>query len=113
MWIFVAFWLSITYSAFFKRGTDTGVRLTKIDESFRYVIIPALLGFGIYSLINGAPFTQPWYAAKAALFGVALIIGLMLRFIMRHWVILFRQIAAGPNPEAEARLDRELALDFH
>ena len=110
MWIFVAFWLSITYSAFFKRGTDTGVRLTKIDESFRYVIIPALLGFGIYSLINGAPFTQPWYAAKAALFGVALIIGLMLRFIMRHWVILFRQIAAGPNPEAEARLDRELAF---
>ena len=110
MWIFVGFWLSITYSAFFKRGTDAGVRLTKIDESFRYVIIPALIGFGIYSLINGAPFTQPWYAAKATLYGVALIIGLMLRFIMRHWVMLFRQIAAGPNPEAEARLDRELAF---
>lgn len=110
MWIFVIFWLSITYSAFFKRGTDAGVKLTKIDESFRYVIIPALLGFGIYSLIYGAPFTQPWYAAKAALYGVALIIGLMLRFIMRHWVMLFRQIAAGPNPEAEARLDKELAF---
>ncbi len=110
MWIFVAFWLSITYSAFFKRGTDLGVKLTKIDESFRYVIIPALLVFGIYSLINGTPFTQPWYAAKAALFGVALIIGLLLRFIMRHWVMLFRQIAEGPNPEAEARLDRELAF---
>ena len=110
MWIFVAFWLSITYSAFFKRGTDLGVKLTKIDESFRYVIIPALIGLGIYSIINGAPFTQPWYAAKAALFGVALIIGLLLRFIMRHWVMLFRQIAEGPNPEAEARLDRELAF---
>jgi len=110
MWVFVAFWLSITYSAFFNRGTDLGVKLTKIDESFRYFIIPALLGFGIYSLINGAPFTQPWYAAKAALFGVTLIIGLMLRFIMRHWVMLFRQIAEGPNPEAEARLDRELAF---
>ncbi|MGI9263262.1 MAG: hypothetical protein ACR2QR_14545 [Woeseiaceae bacterium] len=110
MWIFVAFWLSITYSAFFKRGTDLGVKLTRIDESFRYFIIPALLGFGIYSLINGAPFTQPWYAAKAALFGVALIIGLMLRFIMRHWVMLFRKIAAGPNPEAEAQLDKELAF---
>ena len=41
---------------------------------------------------------------------MALIIGLLLRFIMRHWVMLFRQIAAGPNPEAEARLDRELAF---
>ena len=110
MWILVAIWLSITYSAFFKRGTDAGVRLTKIDESFRYIIIPALLVFGIYSIVTGWPFTAPWYAAKAALYGVALIIGLLLRFIMRHWVMLFRQIAEGPNPEAEARLDKELAF---
>jgi hypothetical protein len=110
MWILVAGWLSITYGAFFSRGTDRGVMLTKIDESFRYVVIPALLIFGIYSLVEGAPFTAPWYAAKAALYGVALIIGLLLRFIMRHWVMLFRQIAEGPNPEAEARLDKELAF---
>ena len=110
MWIFVAFWLSITFTAFAKRGTDTGVRFTKIDESFRYVVIPLLLIFGIYSIVKGMPFTAPWYAAKVALYGVALIIGLLLRFIMRHWVMLFRQIEAGPNPEAEARLDKELAF---
>ena len=110
MWIFVAFWLSITWAAFAKRGTDAGVRLTKIDESFRYVIIPLLIGFAIYSLATNWPFSQGWYAAKAGLYGVALIIGLLLRFIMRHWVMLFRQIAEGPNPEAEARLDKELAF---
>lgn len=110
MWIFVAFWLSITYAAFFNRGTDLGVRLTRIDESFRYVVIPLLLIFGIYSLIKAWPFTAPWYAAKVTLYGVALIIGLMLRFIMRHWVMLFRRIAAGDDPDAEARLDKELAF---
>ena len=110
MWIFVIFWLSITFSAYYNRGTDLGVRLTKIDESFRYVVIPLLLIFGIYSLVKGAPFTAPWYAAKATLYGVALIIGLLLRFIMRNWVMLFRQIAAGNDPQAEARLDRELAF---
>lgn len=110
MWLFVAFWLSITYTAFFKRGTDTGVRMTKIDESFRYVVIPLLIVFGIYSLYNSWPFTQDWYAAKATLYGVALIIGLMLRVIMRNWVHLFRAIAAGPNPGAEAKLDRQLAF---
>ena len=110
MWIFVAGWLAITYSAFFKRGTDLGVKLTKIDESFRYIIIPALLIFGIWSLFGDGPFVLDWYSAKVALYGVALIIGLLLRFIMRHWVMLFREIAAGPNPEAEARLDRELAM---
>jgi len=110
MWIFVAIWLSITYTAFFKRGTDTGVRFTKIDESFRYVAIPLLIGFGIYSLYKSWPFTQDWYAAKATLYGVALIIGLGLRIIMRNWVHLFRAIAAGPNPEAEAKLDSQLAF---
>ncbi|MGI9237387.1 MAG: hypothetical protein ACR2QZ_08315 [Woeseiaceae bacterium] len=110
MWVFVAGWLSITYAAFFNRGTDLGVRLTKIDESFRYVVIPALLIFGIYSIVTGWPFTAPWYAAKATLYGTALIIGLMLRFIMRNWVHLFRQIAAGPNLEAEAKLDKQLAF---
>lgn len=110
MWVFVAGWLSITYGAYFNRGTDLGLRLTKIDESFRYVVIPALLFFGLYSIFQGAPFTQPWYAAKVALYGLALIIGLLLRFIMRNWVLLFRAIAAGPNPEAEAKLDKQLAI---
>lgn len=109
MWIFVAGWLCITYGAFINRGTDLGVRLTKIDESFRYVIIPALLTFGIYSLVKAWPFTLPWYAAKVTIYGIALIIGLLLRFIMRRWVMLFRRIAAGNDPEAEAMLDKELA----
>ncbi len=110
MWIFVAGWLTITYSAFFKRGTDIGLTLTKADEAIRYVVIPALIGFGVYSLMTGWPFTQNWYAAKAALYGVALIIGLLLRFIMRDWVIQFRKLADGPDPDAEARLDKRLAF---
>ena len=109
MWVLVAGWLTITYSAFFKRGTDLGVKLTKIDESFRYVVIPALLIFGIYSLVSGWPFTAPWYAAKATLYGVALIIGLLLRFIMRRWVMLFRRISEDNDGQAEATLDKELA----
>ena len=110
MWIAVACWLMLTWTAFFKRGTDLGLTLTKADEAIRYVLIPALIGLGIYSLMTGWPFNQPWYAAKAGLYGVALIIGLMLRFIMRDWVIQFRKLAAGPDPEAEERLDKRLAF---
>lgn len=110
MWVFVAGWLAITYGAIFNRGTDLGVKLTRIDESFRYVVILLLLVFGIYSIVSGWPFAAPWYAAKATLYGVALIIGLLLRIIMRNWMPLFRVIAAGPNPEAEAKLDKQLAF---
>lgn len=110
MWILVAGWLCITYGAFLNRGTDLGAKLMKIDESILYVIIALLLIFGIYSVVKGWPFSASWYAAKAALYGIALIIGLTLRIIVRNWTNLFQVIAAGANPEAEAKLDRQLAF---
>lgn len=111
MWIFVAGWLLLTWAAFAKRGTDLGITLTRIDESIRYVVIPALLVTGIASLIWGHPFEMGWYAAKATLFAGLLIIGLMLRVIMRDWVRLFRRIAAeGSTDEVEDQLSRALAF---
>ena len=111
MWVFVAIWLSITYSAFFKRGTDAGLTLTKIDEAIRYVVIPLLLGFGVYSFFTNWPFLFPWYAAKVTIYGLLLVIGLLLRFIMRDWVIQFRKLAAdGSTPEVEEHLSKSLAF---
>ena len=110
VWILAAGWLSITLGAFLKHGTDLGARLTKIDVSFHYVIIALLLIFGIYSVVTDWPFTAPWYAAKVALYGVALTIAMIVRIIMRSWADLFREIAAGSNPEAGARLHSQLTL---
>ena len=110
IWILAAAWLSITLGASLKRGTDLGERLTKIDVSIHYVIIALLLIFGIYSVVTGWPFTAPWYAAKTALYGVALVIALIVRIIMRSWPDLFRAIASGSNAEADARLQGRVAL---
>ncbi|MBR78309.1 MAG: hypothetical protein CMP02_02280 [Woeseiaceae bacterium] len=111
MWVFVAFWLSITFTAFRFRGTDKGLFYTRVDESFRYVVIPMLVGFGIYSLFTGWPFTASWYAAKALIYGLLLIIGLLLRFIMKEWVILFRILDnEGSNVEVENKLSKSLAF---
>ncbi len=110
MWVLVAGWLSITFGAFFNSGSDLGVKLTRIDESFRNVVIALLLIFGIYSIATGWPFTAPWYAAKVALYGVAMIIGLLLRVIMANLVDLFRESVEGMNPEAETKLNSQLAL---
>ncbi|MCE2843126.1 MAG: hypothetical protein LW689_10305 [Novosphingobium sp.] len=49
-----------------------------------------------------------WYAWKFTLYGFALCIGLGLRWIMRAWTTRFRQLAEGPNPAAEAALEREI-----
>jgi len=114
MWLFVAVWLGICWTAFFKRGTDLGVKLTKIDESFRYIIIPVLVISAIASLMGYGPFEagvmQKWFSIKVGLYGGLLIIGLVLRYIMREWVTLFRILAEGPNVDAENRLASSMRL---
>ncbi len=110
MWVFVACWCALTWTAFAKRGTDTGVRLTKIDEAIRYVIIPVLLGSAAWSLFGDGPLTANWYAAKVFIYALMLVIGLYLRYIMRDWVGAFRQLAAdGPNESISAAMERSLA----
>lgn len=113
MWVVMLSWLALTWSAFLKRETDTGIRLTKIDEKLRYILIPAIFIVCITSLLGYGPLnTGPgmyWYPAKLGLYGFTLIIGLGLRYIMRAWTTRFRVLALGPNPAEEAALEREFA----
>ena len=111
MWIAVAGWLALCWSAFIKRETDTGIMLTKIDERVRWVLIPVIFFVGISSLLGHGPFIATegsrWYAAKFTLYGFTLCIGLGLRWIMRQWTTRFRRLALGPDPIEEAALERE------
>lgn len=112
MWLFVAGWLGLCWGAFFKRETDIGIRLTKIDEAIRYILIPLIFVVGISSLMGNGPLEAGegtrWYATKLTLYGFTLCIGLGLRWIMRLWTMRFRALAAGPDPVQEAALEREI-----
>jgi small-conductance mechanosensitive channel len=111
MWILTAAWVALALSAFVRRGTDAGIRLTRFDDRIRYVLIPALAVTATMSLLTGHPFTAKWYAAKVLIYSGLLVIGLILRFVMRHWTETFRQLAAGgPNAELEAKLTREIRI---
>ena len=115
MWGFFAFWLAVCWAAFIHRETDKGLALTIFDERIRFLFIPLILIVGITSLLGYGPFNagpmQKWYSAKVMLFGVLLIIGLKLRFIMREWTELFRVLAANPEDhEAEATLEKSIKV---
>ncbi len=58
LWIATACWLSLTWTAFFSRGTDLGLALTKADEAIRYVVIPALFILAFLSLFTEARSTS-------------------------------------------------------
>ena len=113
MWVFFAAWLAICWAAFFARETDKGLKLTKFDEKIRFLFIPLILLAAISSLMGHGPFSagemQKWYSAKVLVFGLLLIIGLKLRFIMREWTELFRVLAADPdNQQAENTLEKSI-----
>ena len=112
MWIAFAAWLALCWGAFIKRETDIGIRLTKIDEAIRFVVIPLLFIVSISSLLGHGPLEaglgQGWYSAKMFVYGITLIIGLKLRFIMREWTSMFRILAQGPNAAVEGKLDKSI-----
>jgi hypothetical protein len=116
VWLLTAAWLSLTWGAFVRRETDTGIMLTRWDERMRYGLIPVLAGLAIWSFIaKDGPLGGPaeswsgWYPAKVLIYSGMLVIGLVLRFVMRHWTTIFRELAAGgPRDVLEARLNKEI-----
>ena len=112
IWLLSAGWLALCWAAFVYRETDRGIRLTVWDERIRYLVIPALLISAGLSLLGYGPFEagagQKWFSWKILIYGLLLIIGLQLRYIMREWTELFRVLAAGPDPKAESTLEKSL-----
>ena len=105
---------AVTYGAYFTRGKPISARLYKIEDWSRYLLIPTLIGLGACSLLGYGPFEagegQKWYSAKVMTFGMLLIIGVILRFVMHEWPELFKILAAGPNDDAEAKLAKSIRL---
>lgn len=111
-WLATAAWLCLTWSAFLTRESELGLKLTKLDEALRYLLIPLLFYVGISSWLGHGPLNVVegtyWYPAKISFYAFALCIGLGLRFIMRGWTTRFRRLAEGPNPAEEAALEQEI-----
>jgi hypothetical protein len=114
MWILYFALFSVTYGAYFTRGKPISALLYKIEDWSRYLLIPTLIGLGACSLLGYGPFDasegQKWYSAKVMTFGMLLIIGVILRFVMHEWPELFKILAAGPNDDAEAKLAKSIRL---
>jgi hypothetical protein len=114
IWALGLSWLGLCWAAFFKRETDTGIRLTRIDESVRFVLIPLLALCAISSLLGHGPFRGGtglnWYPTKILIYSLTLVIGLKLRFIMREWTVMFRKLDQAPDAAVEARLERSIRI---
>lgn len=114
MWLFFAVWLAMTWTAFIKRESDIGIKVTRAEELLRYPLIAALFIVSFMALNGSGPITSgvgnDWYPTKMALYAFALCIGLFLRLVMRRWTERFRILAMGPDAEQEAALAKEIRM---
>jgi len=114
MWLFTAAWLLLCWAAFVYRNSARGTTLTKIDESIRYVLIPAMFVSAIASLLGYGPFNaemgQKWYSVKILIFSLLLVIGLILRFVMREWTAIFIKLDQKEDADLEAKLVKSIRM---
>ena len=112
MWLFFAIWLAMTWTAFIKRETDIGIKVTRTEELLRYPLIATLFIVAFLAFRGEGPIQvgdgNDWYPTKMALYAFALCIGLFLRLVMRRWTERFRILAMGPDAAQEAALAREI-----
>jgi len=113
MWLIFAVWLGMTWTAFLKRETDVGIKVTRLEEMLRYPLIVALVVVSVMAFYGNGPIESGsgmyWYPAKMGLYAFALVIGLFLRLVMRRWTMRFRILAQGPDAVQEAALEREIS----
>jgi hypothetical protein len=104
----------LTWAAFAARGTPRFKLLSGLEDWTRYLLIPALIIVSAASLLGHGPLAaedgQRWYAAKMLTFGLALIIGVVLRLVMHEWQKLFPVLEAGADAVVEAKLARSIGV---
>jgi hypothetical protein len=110
VWVGALAWFAVNLLGYLRRGTPRGERLRNVDQAIRWVLAPTLIGVGLWSVIAGQPLAPVFVAWKVIVFGCMIVVGLVLRSIMRHWVTGFRRLAQeGPTPDVNAIFDRSLA----
>lgn len=109
VWIAALAWLAVNVAGYLRQGTAVGERLRTIDQYVRLLLAPLLLGVGTWSVITGAPIAATFIALKLVVFGCMIVVGLVLRAIMRNWAIGFRRLATeGPSAAIDELFQRSL-----
>ncbi|WP_394729521.1 hypothetical protein [Altererythrobacter sp. GH1-8] len=111
-WIVWVLWIAITLLAFRDKMAKSKTLFGYLEDWTRYILIPVLLIVGTTSLMGLGPFEagdgQNWYAIKLIIFGIAFIVGLVLRHFLHSWPGIFAALLQGPDADSEKKLARSI-----
>lgn len=103
VWALAIAWMVLNVAGYLRSGTPAGDRIRGWDQNIRLVMAPVLIGVGLWSVFSGQPIAPLFVALKITVFGCMIIVGLILRAIMKNWAIGFRRLATeGPSAAVDA-----------
>ncbi|HJP40070.1 MAG: hypothetical protein QF483_09945 [Gammaproteobacteria bacterium] len=97
LWIFDLGWLWLVWAVFFTQDA----KLRNVDLAIRYALAAAMVGFGVYCLVNQAPIASGWLATKILLFGAIILNGIWIRSIITRWPAAIEMARSGGDSGAE------------
>ena len=107
IWVFALLWLVIAWRLY-RMGRDPRAQtLAKLDHWIRVTVAAVFVSLGMLSLVQGTPVVARWLALKMLLFAMVVVIGLLLRRIIRDWARGFAtlntlDVAAAAQADANA-----------
>ena len=103
VWAGFLAWLVLSWAVYLNKGPNDGNTFRTIDNRIRWIVAPALVLGGLYSLVTGSGFGFNWLGLKVMLFGVLVFLGLWLRSFVADLVMGFQRLGAeGSTLEVEA-----------
>lgn len=103
LWIVALAWLVVIWMAYRKHSQPSGALWSRIDVTWRILLIIVLIGAGVASLTDAWPFNGRWVALKLLVYAALLIVGLYLRLAIRSWRRGFASLVEGNSgPDIDA-----------
>lgn len=101
IWVIAILWLILAWRLFLMGRDPRAQSLARLDHWIRVTVAALFLSLGALSLVEGTPVTARWLALKMLLFAVVVVLGLLLRRVIRDWALGFGVLNA-PDATAEA-----------
>ena len=103
VWGAAVLWLLVSWVLYRQPRSAWGLRLAQADRAFRFVLALGLISAGGISLLTQRWIHVDWLAAKLIGFGLLLLLGLLLRWVMAGWAQGFARLEhEGSSPATEA-----------
>lgn len=106
IWLLTLGWLAIAWWIVLRPKHGATAALTLIDRWLRIAVVVGFASTALISLQRDSPIAAPWLTAKWLLFAAVVLLGLLLRGVLRDWSSGFATLRAASSDPRGGDVER-------